>query len=158
MKKVLALICLIVISFQFLGGCSVKKSLQFTEFYSQVIGFDENDEKSKPIPQDSILMMNDEDFQKFKDKYYTPRKIPIGSPDKEKAVLYLQIPSPTSRVNQYSVESINISNKTLTVNVKKSAEAQVDGKNGDRGTWKWVMFIQVDKESLKDNMKVVVKE
>jgi hypothetical protein len=158
MKKFLALICLIAISFQLFVGCSEKKSLQFTEFYSQVIGFDENDEKSKPIPQDAILMITDEDFQKFKDKYFTPRKIPMGSPDKEKAVLYLQIPSPTSLVNQYSVESINISDKTLTVNLKKSSEAQVDGKNGDRGIWKWVMFIQVDKENLKDNMKIIVKE
>ncbi len=158
MKKLLALICLIVIASQFLVGCSTKKSVQFREFYSQVIGFSENDEKSKPIPQDTILMMTNEEFQKFKNKYFTPREIPMESPGKEKAVLYLQIPSPTSSVNQYSVQSINISNKTLTVNLKKSAVAQVDGKSGFNGTWKWGMVIEIDKTNLKDNMDVIVKK
>ncbi|MDD7793013.1 hypothetical protein [Clostridium sp. 'White wine YQ'] len=158
MKKLLVFICLFVITSQFLVGCSTKKSVQFKEFYSQVIGFSENDEKSKPIPQDTILMLTNEDFQKFKDKYFNPREIPMESPDKEKAVLYLQIPSSTSSVNQYNVESININNKILTVKLKKSAVAQVDGKSGFNGTWKWVIFIEVDKTNLKDNMDVVVKK
>ena len=158
MKKLLALICVIVIASQFLIGCSTKNSVQFKEFYSQVIGFSESDEKSKPIPQDNILMMTNEDFLKFKDKYFTPREIPMESPAKEKAVLYLQIPSTSSSVNEYKVESININNKTLTVNLKKSAVAAVDGKSGFNGTWKWVMFIEVDKTNLKDNMEVVVNK
>lgn len=143
---------------QFLAGCSSKKSVQFEEFYAQVIGFSENDEKSKPIPQDTILMMTNEEFNEFKDKYFTPREIPMEPPDKEKAVIYLQIPSPTSNVNQYRVESINISNTTLTINLKKTAVAQVDGISGFNGTWKWVMFIEADKTSLKNNMEIVVKK
>ncbi|MBL4932344.1 hypothetical protein [Clostridium paridis] len=158
MKKILTFICLFVITSQFLIGCSTKKSVQFKEFYSQVIGFSENDEKSKPIPQDTILMLTNDDFQKFKDKYFTQREIPMDSPNKEKAVLYLQVPSPTSSVNQYSVESININNETLTVKLKKSTIAQVDGKSVFNGTWKWVIFIEVDKTNLNDSMDVVVKK
>jgi hypothetical protein len=101
-------------------------------------------------------MMTNEDFQKFKNKYFTPRKIPMDSPDKEKAVVYLQIPSPTSTVSEYRVKSINARNNTLTVNLEKSAVAEVDGVSGFNGTWKWVMFIQIDKSDLKDGMKVVL--
>ncbi|HSP47165.1 MAG TPA: hypothetical protein VLN47_03710 [Clostridiaceae bacterium] len=158
MKKLSTLICLIVMVSQWLVGCSSEKGVQFQEFYSQVIGFSENDEKSKPIPQDTILMMTNEEFKEFKDKYFTPREIPMESPDSEKAVLYLQIPSPGSSVNEYRVESINMSGQTLTVNLIKTAVAQVDGISGFNGTWKWVMFIELDKTGLKDNMKVVVKE
>lgn len=141
-----------------LFGCSVNRTVGFKEFFSQVIGFSENDEKSKPIQQDAVLMMSSEEFQRFKDKYFTPREIPMDSPDKEKAVLYLQIPSPTSSVKEYSVKDINISNNTLTVNLKESAVAQVDGASGFNGKWKWVMFIEVDKSYLKDNMKITIKK
>lgn len=157
MKKVILIIFSSVI-FLSLLGCSANKSVQFKEFYSQVIGFSENDEKSKPVQQDTILMINNEDFQKFKDKYFTPREIPMDSPDKEKAVLYFQISSPTSEVNTYSVKNIDIKNNTLTVNLKKSAVAIVDGKSGFNGTWKWVMFIEIDKTNLKDNMNIIIKK
>jgi hypothetical protein len=157
MKKIVLIIFSSII-FLTLLGCSANKNVQFKEFYSQVIGFSEKDEKSKPVPQDTILMMTNEDFQKFKDKYFTPREIPMDSPDREKAVLYLQIPSPTSSVNEYRVKSINISNNTLTVNLEKSSVAEVDGKSGFNGTWKWVMFVEVDKTNLKDNMKVVIEK
>lgn len=158
MKRLLIFICVAIIMSQSLIGCSANKSIEFKEFYSQVIGFSENDEKSKPIQQDTILMLTNENFQKFKDKYFTPREIPMESPNKEKAVLYLQIPSPTSSVNTYSVKSINLKNDTLTVNLKKTSIAMVDGKSGFNGTWKWVMFIEVDKANLKDNMKIVIKK
>lgn len=158
MKRLLALICIVIITSQFLIGCSANKNVQSKEFYTQVIGFSENDEKLKPIPQDTILMMTNDDFQKFKDKYFTPREIPMESSNKEKAVLYLQIPSPNSSVNGYSVESINVSNDTLTVNLRQSEVAQVDAISGFNGTWKWVMFIEVDKTNLKENMKIVLKK
>jgi len=32
----------------------------------------------------------------------------------------------------------------------------VDGKN--KFKWKWVMFIEIDKTNLKDNMKIVIKK
>lgn len=156
-KKIVLSISLSIF-FITLLGCSANKTVQFKEFYSQVIGFSENDEISKPVPQDAILMMTSEDFLKFKDKYFTPREIPMDSPYKEKAVLYLQIPSPTSTVDEYRVESININNNTLIINLENSAVAQVDGVSEFNGKWKWVMFIQVDKTNLKDNMKIVVKK
>jgi hypothetical protein len=158
MKRWLIFICVAIIMSQFLIGCSANKNVKFKEFYSQVIGFSENDVKSEPIKQDTILMLNNEDFQKFKDKYFTPKEISMETPDKEKAVLYLQIPSATSSINTYSVKSIDVSNNTLTVNLKKSSIAQVDGKSGFSGTWKWVMLIEVDKTNLKDNMKIVIKK
>jgi hypothetical protein len=157
-KRWLIFICVAIIMSQFLIGCSANKNVEFKEFYSQVIGFSENDEKSKPIQQDTIIMMVNDDFQKFKDKYFTSREIPVGSPDKEKAVLYLQITSPTSSVNTYSIQSINVKNNTLTVNLKKSDVAQVDGIGGFNGTWKWVMFIEVDKTNLKDNTNIVIRK
>lgn len=80
----------------------------------------------------------------------------MKSPNREKAVLYLQIPSPTCSVQGYSVESINLGDNILTVNLKQSSGAQVDGIEGFDGTWKWVMLIEVDKTNLKDNMKIVV--
>jgi hypothetical protein len=163
MKRFIILIYTVIIMSQFLIGClgsndvefkatnsdkknvnsysSNSKDVEFKEFYSQVIGFSENDEQLKTIQQDAVLMMDNEDFQKFKDEYFTPRKIPMESPDKEKAVLYLQIPSPTSSVNGYNVKSINVSNDTLTVNLNKSGGAEVNGIEGFDGTWKWVMFI-----------------
>ncbi|MZK49305.1 hypothetical protein C1H57_21360 [Clostridium sp. 2-1] len=100
-------------------------------------------------------MLTNEEFQRFKDRYFTPREIPMKSPDKEMAILYLQIPSQTSSVQGYSVESINVGNDTLTVNLKKSSVAQVDGIEGFDGTWKWVMLVEVDKTNLKDNMKII---
>jgi hypothetical protein len=158
MKRWLILICTAVIMSQFLIGCSASKDVEFKEFYSQVIGFSENDEKYKTIQQDTVLMLGNEDFQKFKEEYFTPREIPMETPDKEKAVLYLQIPSPTSSVNTYNVKSINVTNNTLTVNLNKSSVAQVDGIDGFNGTWKWVMIMEVDKTNLKDNMKIVIKK
>ena len=155
MKRVLLSIFTIIIMFQFLIGCSTNKKVEFKEFYSDIIGFSKIDEELT-IHQDAILMLTNEEFQKFKDEYFTPRKIPMKSPNREKAVLYLQIPSPTCSVQGYSVESINLGNNILTVNLKQSSGAQVDGIEGFDGTWKWVMLIEVDKTNLKDNMKIVV--
>lgn len=158
MKRWLIFICAAIIMSKLIIGCSANKNVKFKAFYSQIIGFSENDEKSNPIHQDTILIMTNEDFQKFKNKYFTPRKIPIESPDKEKAVLYLQVPSTTSSVNTYSVQSINVKNNALTVNLKKSAVAQVDAVTVFNGTWKWVMFVEVDKTNLKNDMKIVIKK
>ena len=157
MKKLLILIFTIIMS-QFLIGCSANKNVEFKEFFSQVVGFSENDKKSEPIQQDIILMLTNDDFQKFKDEYFTPRKIPMESPDKEKAVLFLQIPSQTYLVDAYSVESINISDNTLTVNLKKSGCYEVNGISGFNGSWKLVKLIEVDKTNLKDNMEIVVNK
>ena len=143
---------------QFFISCSSNKNVEFKEFYSQVIGFDENNEKLKSIDNDKILIMTNENFQQFKDEYFTPREIPMESPDKEKAILYLPIPSVDSSVNTYTVKSMTVKNNTLKVNLQKSGVSQVDGISGFSGTWKWVMFIEVDKTNLKDNMDIVINE
>ena len=103
-------------------------------------------------------MISNEDFQKFSDKYLKPRELPMKSPNKEKAVLYLQFPSPSSKVDIYSVKSMNLSNNTLTVNLKKSPAALVEGGIGFKGTWKWIILIEVDKDNLKNNMKIVINK
>jgi hypothetical protein len=157
MKRVLLLILSAIIMFRFVIGCSTNKNIEFKEFYSNVIGFSKTD-KEEIIQQDTILMLTNEEFQKFKNEYFTPRKIPMKSPDKERAVLYLQIPSLTCSVQGYSVESMNVGNHTLTVNLKQSSGAQVDGIEGFDGTWKWVMLVELDKTNLKDNMTVVVNK
>ncbi|AQR95626.1 MULTISPECIES: hypothetical protein [Clostridium] len=156
MKRVLLSIFTIIIMFQLIG-CSTNKEVEFKEFFSDIIGFSKIDEELI-IQQDAIIMLTNEEFQKFKDEYFTSREIPMKSPDKEKAVLYLQIPSPTCSVQGYRVESINLGDNILTVNLKQSSGAQVDGIEGFDGTWEWVMLIEVDKTNLKDNMKIVVNK
>lgn len=158
MKKLLLFIFGAIIISQFLIGCSVNKNIDFKEFYSQVIGFSENDVKLMPIEQDSILMLTNADFQKFKDKYFTPREIQIESTDKDKAVLYLQIPSPTSAVNTYIIKSINLKDNTLTINLRKPTIASVDNKSGFNGSWEWVMFVAIDKTNLSNNTKIVINK
>lgn len=127
MKKWLIFSIITVIIAQFLVGCSNNKNVGFKE------------------------------FQKFKDKYISSRAIPIESPNKEKAVLYLHVSSKDSSVNMYSVKSIKLNNSTLTANLKRYSVADVDGKSGFNGTWKWVMLIEIDKTNLKENMEIVVK-
>lgn len=158
MKKYVALSIIFLIMIQLFTGCSKGKAADFKEFYSQVIGFSEKDEKSKPIPKDALLMLTNKEYESFKEKYFVPREIPISEPDQQKAVLFVQIPSSSSNVKTYTVKSIDVKNNTLTVNLKKASEALVDGKSGFKGTWKWIMLIEVDKAQLTDNMKVIVKK
>lgn len=113
MKNIFKVIFTIVIASLMLISCSENKNVQFNEFYSEVIGFSDTDEKSKSVPKDAILMKNNEDFQSFQDEYFTPRE------------------------------------------VENTSTSLVDGIYS---TWKWVMFIEVDKKYLKDNMKIVVKK
>lgn len=158
MKKWWAFICVVICMSQILIGCTANKNVGFKEFYSQVIGFSKNDEESKPIQQNSILMITNKNFKKFKDKYFTPRKIPMKSPNKEKAVIFIQISSATSTVNTYNIESINARGKTLTVKLKPRGVVETDGVNGFNGTWKWVMLAEIDKTNLKDGMKIVINK
>ena len=98
-------------------------------------------------------MIGNEDFQKFKDEYFTPREIPMESPDKEKAILYLQILSSTSSVNDYNVKSINVTNNTLTVNLNKYGVAQVDG-TGERSL---ISCVPTVIKTNKENKKCLIK-
>lgn len=159
MKKSLFFILVSIIITPLLFGCTVSKDVEFKEFYTQVIGFTESEEISKPIQPDTILMMTNEDFLSFKDKYFTKRRIPIEPPDKEKAVLFLQIPSPTLSVNVYSIKNIKVSNNTLTIYLNKSSGvAEVSPAGSYNYLWEWVMFVEIDKSNLKDNMKIVIKK
>jgi hypothetical protein len=157
MKKWSIFILIFITTSLFLIGCSSKKDVEFNEFYSQVIGFSKNIKDSKPIQQDSVLMMTNKDYLKFKDKYFTPRKIPIESPNKSKAVIYLQIPSMTFSVNIYNVQNISVKNNVITISLKKYSSTQVDPVEGfSEGSFKWVIFIEIDKTYLNDKMKIVV--
>lgn len=169
MKRFLILIFTIVIVFQLLIGCSTSmvtvnkvtpnNALEFKEIYSHIIGFSTKNNNFKPIDQDTILFMTNEAFQEFKDEYFSAEAIQIKSPDTKKAVLYLQIPSlTTSTVINYTVNSININNDTLTVNLKKSAVTAIDCNNDVNCTWEWVIFLEVDKTNLKDNISIIVKK
>lgn len=158
MKRWLFFICAVIIVPQLLIGCAANNNVGFKELYSQVNGFIENDDKAIPVPQDTILMVTNDDFRIFKDKYFTPREIQIQSPDKENAVLYLQIPSATSSVYTYKVQSINIKDNTLTVNLNNSSIAQADSKSGLNYTWKWVMFVEIYKTNLQADIKIVINK
>lgn len=144
----------------FLIGCSAPKNVDFNEFYTQAIGFSENIENAKPIPQDSILMMTSEEFLKFKDEYFSPREIPMESPHKEKAILYIQIPpNVSSEVDIFHVKSISAKDNVLTVMLKKYSGTEVDpGEGFTNDMFKWVMFIEIDKTYLKDNMNIVIQK
>lgn len=160
MKKYKILIVISFIMAQFLIGCSANNIVEFKEFHAQVMAFSESNQKSKPIQPDAILMIDYEDFEKFKFNYFTSRQIPTSANDKEKAVLFLQIPSDSTHiVNNYQVESMNVRSNILTVTLKKKASvSEVDTVRGFNGTLKWVMLIEVDKAQLKEDMKIVVKK
>ena len=159
MKKSLLFILLGIIITPLLVGCAAGKDVEFKEFYTQVIGFSESKKILKPIKQDAILMMANEDFLTFKDKHFTPRRIPVESPDKDKAVLFLQIPSTTSSVNVYSIKNIKVSSNTLTVYLNKSPGAEeVNPTQAINYSWEWIMFVEIDKSNLKENMKIIVKK
>jgi hypothetical protein len=157
MKRWFVVIVIIIIS-QLLLGCSEKKVIEFREFYSEVIGFSMEVEELKPIEPNIILMMTNDDFQHFKDKHFTPREIPMEEPNEERAVLYLQIPAPGTAVNTYSVESMDIKNKTLTVRLKREAQSFVNSPGGKKYMYKWVMLIEIDKSQLSDKIQVVIKK
>lgn len=154
MKKLISLICIIIITSQSLIGCSANTNVQFSSLFSQILDFSESDS----VPHDAILMISNEDFQKFRSNYVRFSDISMKSLDKEKAVLYLQIPSSTTSVNEYSVKSIKISNDTLIVNLKKSRVISPKVPRGFKGTYKWVMFLEVDKSNLRNDMKIEIKK
>ena len=163
MKKMIFFMSITIVLASLLIGCSSKNSIKgkpikYKEIYSQVIGFSEKDDTSKPIKQDAQLLMTNEAFHNFKDKYFTPRQIPIEEPAKDKAVLYLQIPSDTSAVNMYKVESLLATNNTLTVKLKNIGAAMVKATMDFDGTFKCVIFLEMDKTLLKENMVVQVKK
>ena len=158
MKRWLKFICVVAIISLFLIGCSAQRKIEFKEIYSETIGFSDSVDKYKPISQDAVLLLTNEDFQIFMDKYFTKRKIPIESMDKEKAVLYLQIPSTTNAVDTYYVENMYVKNSTLTVNLTKMSAGYVDAKEGFNGIFKWVLVLEVDKHNLKDDMKIVIEK
>lgn len=149
MKRVVSLISIFIIMSQFLVGCSSNSNVKFKEVYSEVIGFSKTDEKLKPVPQNAILMINNDEFQKFKDKYFTKRKLSIGSPAKDKEVLYLQFSATGSSIPMYKVKSIKRNKDTLIVNVKQTKIAEVSVSKGFGGNFKWVMIVELDKTKCK---------
>lgn len=80
MKRILILFLGFVIMLQIFSGCASNKDVEFEAFYSDIMSFNENDEnneESKPIQQDAILMLNNDEYEQFKDKHFTPREIPM---------------------------------------------------------------------------------
>ncbi len=144
----------------FLVGCSDPKDVGFNEVYTEVIGFSENIKRSKPIKQDLILLMTNEEYIKFKDEYFSQRGFPKESPHKENAILYIQIPSNASTaVDRFHVKSISAKDNVLTVMLRKYSGTEVCPAEGfTSDVFKWVMFIEIDKTYLKDNMKIVIKK
>ena len=158
MKKITAIICFIVLAVQILTGCSANKRIQFEDIYQQVIPFSDNDVTMKPVPQDTILMMTNEEYTKFVDDYFKLRQLPIALSDPEKAALYIQIAAADYSVDQYRAEKIYLKDNTLTVSLEKVGTSKVKAPEGFKGSFKWVMFIVLDKAELKSDMKIVIKK
>ena len=154
MKKYLLFIISTLILSQFFVGCSRKEIVPFKPFYNQVLGFSNSGEEYKPIEQDTLLMLDNEDFQDFKKEYFEPREIPMEEPDEEKAVLYLQIPSESSSVNTYSVKDVSVKGNILTVNLINIGVAKVNPVEGFDGKWYYVILLGIDKTNLKENLKI----
>lgn len=153
MKRLLTLIFIVTFVSQFLISCSLNNNIQFKEL-REIIGLSES-----ALPVDSILMMTNENYQKNKDKYFTPRKIitPTESLAKGKAILYLQYPSSSTAAGEYRVKGVSVNGDNLIVNLKK---AKIDTNSPyyhPPGTYKWATFIELDKANLKDNMIIQVK-
>jgi len=147
-------------AFLLVGGSSsnINYAVAYKEIYSEIIGFDENNDLLKPIPQDTMLILKNENYQKFVNEYFVPREIPIPEPDKEKAVLYLQMPSEDSSVDTYTVKGISVKENNLVIDIEKEGMAQVDAVSEFKGMFKWVEFIEIDKQKLSDNMKIKVNK
>lgn len=102
--------------------------------------------------------MSRDDYETFVNTYFKPREIPIGATDPAKAVLYVQIPSPQTQVSQYRVDDITLSGDTLRIHLKQSGAAQVEAAPGFTGTWKWVLFLELDQANLKKDLKLEIQK
>lgn len=68
----------------------------------------------------------------------------------------MQFPFKANSIISYKVQSINVKNNALTVSLESTGGGgQVDTVEGFKGIWKWIMFVEIDKANLKDNMKIV---
>jgi hypothetical protein len=158
MAKYFVLIILLL----FLTGCSmisVEKEVTFNTFYTEIIGFSESNEKIKPIPNDVMLMVDNKEYQDFTDKYLTVRELPIEDPDKEKAVLFIQIPSESLSVQKYGVINIKIKGKQLIIELIKNSTAFVNPADGfENAIFKWIALVEIDKSHLSNKMDIIVNK
>jgi len=156
-RRVWLTVILIIIAI-LLVGCSKGKKVEFKEFYSQAIGFSEKDEMFKPIPENGLLMINNEEYTKFNDKYFTPREIPMASPDKEKAVVFIQMPGDETTAPVFKISKITAVDGKLVVDLKKSGEANLSPSEEFTGIFKWVVLAEIDKTEITENMEIVIKK
>jgi hypothetical protein len=154
MSKVYYLVLIIILTI--FTGCLKEQKIEFIELFNHVIGYDDNDEMYKPIPVDSLLMMDKSEFDKFNEDYFSSREIDFKFPKDHKAELFIQIPSDSDAVNSYRVSSIIRSNKELIVNLSKTGETEFKRAEGFKGEFKWIIIVELDKKYLIDDMKVVV--
>lgn len=158
MKKCLILICTIIIFSHLLIGCSSAKDVEFKEIYADTISYKPIDENSKPVSEETILMMANQDFEMLKDNYIMDKKIQTKSLDKDKAVLYIQMPGSKSSVKLYKVKDIKVNEDTLTVQLDNYGADLSISLEGDNSIHIWTMLVELDKTNLNDDMKIVVKK
>lgn len=152
--------CLIMILLvlTFTTGCVKERRIEYVELYTQVLGFDDNDDWYKSIPEDNILMVDEKEFDEFNEEYFISRELPIDFPSDDQAELFIQVPADHDMVDSYGITTICKRGHELTVTLKKTGTTKVHAAEGFNGTFKWVIIAEVDKTYLSDNMRIVVKK
>ncbi|KNF07370.1 hypothetical protein CLPU_18c00520 [Gottschalkia purinilytica] len=163
MKRKSTIICILSISVFILMGClssSLHANTKFNILYSEVIGFNKEDRILQSIPQNEILFTNNENYKEFTRKYFNSSELLISNTniDENKAVLFIQIPSSYSQINVYRIHDVDIKNNTLTVTLKKDAKIGLDPFFKSKETFRWVSLVEIDKEQISKNMKIIVNK
>lgn len=136
-----------------LAGCSKVKELEFDVVYYEAVGLSE----SMDIDSDAVLLLKNDDYIAFTDKYFSNSRLPMDALGDNDAVIVLFIPSETNTVSLYYVKSLALSDKTLNIAVRKTlSEALVPRTPGADSTYSWVLFITVEKKYLWEDMPIAV--
>lgn len=156
MRRCCFLIILLVLTST--TGCVEEQRIEYVELYTQVVGFDDHDDRYKSIPEDIILMVEEKKFDEFNEEYFISRELPIDFPSDGQAELFIQVPAENDMVDSYGITTICKRGHDLTITLKKTGTSKVHAAEGFNGTFKWVIIAEVDKTYLSKNMNIIVKK
>jgi hypothetical protein len=157
MKKLYRLLFAALLLSLFLSSCASAREIKFDGLYNEVIGFAD----SEPTPEDQMLLLTLKDYKSFMDDYFTDRQLQIGEPNEDNAVLYIQIPAESTSVTPLFVKEIEAQGNKLVVKIGQAGKSisstiNVEPIQGFVGHFKWVIFTEVDKKYLRNNMEIEI--
>lgn len=159
MKKLLLLLCIVMIIWQCQACAKASKAVEFRDLYHEVVGFSDSETIYKPIGRDTVFLLSNIEYQRFMEEYFEQRALLIEPPDEDKAVVYLQFSGEWSSAYPYTIKSIESDGETLTVTVQKEkSDVKVDPAPDFDGIFYWVVFLELDKTHLGRKMDIAVVE